>query len=302
MPRIVFIVVQLALLAVIILMSTLIVRKQMAEGTALPATPGASRPAEPDQTAPDGPKPFAHYQVIARRDLFKTPKDAEPAKAAIDIETLKPTNLKLKLWGTITGEDGMTRAVIEDQTKRRQAFYRAGDEISSAQLKMILREKVILSVKGEDQVLEIEKPSSTARPAAPRAAARRAGGRPEQTQPPPARSQPAQQKPARRTVRLKLSRLGPISEDPEDWNSYAAASPYKDENGASGLALNKITPSSPFRRLGIRNGDIILGINDQQVDNLGDVVKSLAAVSAGEELSLKIKRRGRERQLDFQFE
>ena len=74
------------------------------------------------------------------------------------------------------------------------------------------------------------------------------------------------------------------------------------EKGASGLALNKITPSSPFRRLGIRNGDIILGINDQQVDNLGDVVKSLAAVSAGEELSLKIKRRGRERQLDFQFE
>jgi general secretion pathway protein C len=299
MPRIVFLVLQLILLAGVVLVSASIVRKQTTVHDALTAKPPASDRPQPNQTPPERTKPFAHYQVIARRDLFKTPQNAELAKAAIDIETLKPTALKLKLWGTITGQDGMTRAVIEDQTKRKQAFYRAGEEVSSAQIKMILREKVILSVKGEDQILEIEKPSSTNRPAPPRRVAPHRDGRSEQGRPPTARAQKAA---SRRAVRLKLSRLGPISENPEDWQSYANAAPYKGGDGETGLMLNQITPSSPFRRLGIRNGDIILGINDQPVDNLEAILQSLAAISAGDELSLKIKRRGRERKLDFQFE
>jgi S1-C subfamily serine protease len=99
-----------------------------------------------------------------------------------------------------------------------------------------------------------------------------------------------------------LSRLGSISENPEDWSGYAAAAPYKDDEGTGGLMLNQITPSSPLRRLGIRNGDVILNIDDQPVGSLDDIMKSLAAISAGDELSLKIKRRGRERKLDFKFE
>lgn len=299
MPRIVFLVLQVILLAGIVLASVSIVQQKTADRDNLTEKPPATGQPETEKTPPDSPKPFGHYQVIARRDLFKTPKNAEPAKAAIDLETLKPTALKLKLWGTITGEDGMTRAVIEDQTKREQAFYRAGEEVSSAQIKMILREKVILSVKGEDQILEIEKPSSTARPAPPRSVAPRQNGRSGQARPP---SATAERSAPRRAVRLKLSRLGPISENPEDWNSYATAAPYKGGDGETGLMLNQITPSSPFRRLGIRNGDIILGINEQPVDNLDDILNSLGTISAGDELSLKIKRRGRERKLDFQFE
>ncbi len=299
MPRIVFLVLQLILLAGVVLVGASIVRQHTADQGPLTLKPPASDPSEPDQTTADRAKPFADYQVIARRDLFKTPKDAEPAQAAIDIEALKPTALKLKLWGTITGEDGMTRAVIEDQTKRKQAFYRTGEEVSSARIKMILREKVILSVKEEDQVLEIEKPSSTRRPAGPRAVAPRNNERPGQERP---TTEPARKTAARRAVRLKLSRLGPISENPEDWSSYANAAPYKGGDGETGLMLNQITPSSPFRRLGIRNGDIILGLNDQPVDNLDDILRSLGTIAAGDELSLKIKRRGRERKLDYQFE
>ena len=299
MPRIVFLVLQLILLAGVVLVGASIVRKHTADPGPLTLKPPANDSSEQDRTTADRAKPFADYQVITRRDLFKTPKNAEPTQAAIDIETLKPTALKLKLWGTITGEDGMTRAVIEDQTKRKQAFYRTGEEVSSARIKMILREKVILSVKDEDQVLEIEKPSSTRRPAAPRPATPRNNERPGQVRPPTA---PARKTVARRAVRLKLSRLGPISENPEDWSSYANTAPYKGGDGETGLMLNQITPSSPFRRLGIRNGDIILGLNDQPVDNLDDILKSLGTIAAGDELSLKIKRRGRERKLDYQFE
>lgn len=295
MPRIVFYILQVALLTGIVLVGLSIAQKQAPPEEAPPATASAPIKSKPDQKQQNRPKPFAHYQGIARRDLFRTPKADEPAPAAIDIEALKPTELKLKLWGTITGEDGMTRAVIEDLTKRQQAFYRAGEEVSSAKVKLILREKVILSVKGEDQILEIEKPSGTRRPvtakrATPAAQAQKA-------------RRPAESRaPASRAVRLKLSRLGPISENPEDWSKYASAAPFKDEDGVSGLMLNRITPASPLRRLGIRNGDVLLDINDQPVNELGDILKTLAQISAGEEMRLKIKRRGRERKLDFKFE
>jgi general secretion pathway protein C len=293
MPRIAFSILQLGLVAGIILAVFAIVQKQMPPED-VPATEASSL-SKPAQTPQDRFKPFAHYQIIAQRDLFQTPKDAQPEQAAIDIETLKPTALKLKLWGTITGEDGMTRAVIEDETQRQQAFYRAGEEVSSAQVKMILRDKVILSVKGEDQILEIEKPSGSARPA-PSARPARVGS------PPSAPNRPASPAPARRAVRLKLSRLGPISENQEDWGTYAATAPFKSDDGTVGLTLNRITPSSPLRRLGIRNGDVLLSIDDEPVSSLDEMVESLTEISAGDELRLKIKRRGRERMLDFTFE
>jgi S1-C subfamily serine protease len=66
--------------------------------------------------------------------------------------------------------------------------------------------------------------------------------------------------------------------------------------------INRITPSSPLRRLGIRNGDVVVSINDQPVGELGDIFGALMEVSEGEALSLNIKRRGRERQIDFLFE
>ena len=299
MLRVAFSILQLALVAGIVLVGLSIYRKQATIDEAATSTPPpAVEQASARQTS-DQPGPFANYQIIARRDLFRTPRDARPDPTAIDVDALKPTDLKLKLWGTITGEDGMTRAVIEDQTKRKQAFYRAGEEVSSAKVKMILREKVILSVQGEDQILEIQKPSSvasgtTARPAAVRSPR---ASRPRQVAP---SREPGTRAP--RAVRLKLSRLGTISEDPEDWSTYAAAAPFKGDDGSSGLILNRITPSSPLRRLGIRNGDVVMNINEEPISSLEDIIIPLTELSAGDAMQLNFKRRGRERRYDFKFE
>ena len=116
MPRFLFSALQLALVAGIILMGVSIYQKQkVIKGGDLLQPPTASRPKDGPKRR-DQPKPFSHYRTIAQRNLFRTPKADKATKAAIDIESLKPTDLKLKLWGTITGEDGMTRAVIEDQS------------------------------------------------------------------------------------------------------------------------------------------------------------------------------------------
>ena len=302
MPRIAFSILQLALVAGIIMAGLALFEKFKEPAEIKPAATAASDQAKAVARRQQQTKPLGHYQIIARRNLFRTPKGEKLDQAAIDIEALKPTELKLKLWGTITGQDGMTRAVIEDQAKRKQEFYRAGDDVSSAKVKMVLREKVILSVKGEDQILEIEKPASTAR-RGPAARAPR-GGSSARARPPAApRSSTAQSKtPQRRTIRMKLSRLESISDNPEDWSGYATTAPYSGDDGESGLQLSQIKPSSPLRLIGMRNGDVIMAVDDEPLAALDDLIKSLAEVSAGDEMRLKIKRRGRERDLDFKFE
>jgi general secretion pathway protein C len=300
MPRIVLTMIQIALFVVIVLTAGAIYQKQIGVAGLKKMTQTTNMTPAPTRNAEKPPKPYAAYQSIARRDLFQTPKETPPAATEIDLAALKPTELKLRLWGTITGEDGLTRAVIEDQIKKEQVFVRTGEEIASATIKMILREKVVLSVNGEDQILEIQQPTGLSRPGVVTSSAPVKANVMPVAAPPPASAQPS----LPRSIRMKLGRLGPISEDSEDWNKDTIASPFIDESGQdqAGLMINRITPSSPLRRLGIRNGDVVLRINDQPVSELSDIFEALLEVSEGETLSMNLKRRGTERQFDFQFE
>jgi general secretion pathway protein C len=100
--------------------------------------------------------PISYYNTIIKRNLFNTKKKADKIEP-FNIETLKQTDLKLKLWGTVTGDRGKTYAVIEEQKERKQNLYKVGDTIQNATVKIILREKVVLNVNGKDEILELEK-------------------------------------------------------------------------------------------------------------------------------------------------
>ena len=124
-----------------------------------PPVPAAGRALS---VGPESPGGVADYQAIVDRNLFNTGKKplAEPGKGAagIDVDKLKQTGLKLKLWGTGIGPDGQTYAVIEDPKTREQLLYRPGDTVQKAAVKMVLRQKVVLNVDGRDEVLIMEEP------------------------------------------------------------------------------------------------------------------------------------------------
>jgi general secretion pathway protein C len=101
--------------------------------------------------------PLSHYNAIFERNLFKTKAKADIKSSSINIDALKQTDLNLKLWGTVTGLEDKTYAVIEEAKTRKQNLYRVGDTVQNATVKVVLREKVVLNVDGKDEVLEIEK-------------------------------------------------------------------------------------------------------------------------------------------------
>src|SRR5210317_49810 len=92
---------------------------------ALPPTV-AARPVSPSGTSYSQPPP-GNYGAITKRNIFNSgTEEIAPKAQKVDIENLQQTALKLKLWGTVTGQNGRDYAVIEDTKTRQQDLYHAG--------------------------------------------------------------------------------------------------------------------------------------------------------------------------------
>ncbi len=131
----------------------------------LPVEEGAeSQIADAQPKAPvTQPKKHQDYKVIVERNLFKSylveKAPVKPEKTN-PLEGLENTSLDLVLMGTITGQAGRSRAIILEKAKRKQEIYYKGDFIQEAEIKNILRGKVILSYQGRDEILDMSEASS----------------------------------------------------------------------------------------------------------------------------------------------
>jgi hypothetical protein len=104
------------------------------------------------------PKRTVDYSIITSRNLFGPPPeettDAE-SEEALDDEELEPTTLDVVLMGTIDGTEQGSRAIILNKNDRKQELYQVGDTVEGALVKEIQRGKVILSVNGRDEMLDM---------------------------------------------------------------------------------------------------------------------------------------------------
>ena len=127
------------------------------EGSAIPAV------AAPSGSTPGvwPHRPLSYYQPIIDRNLLNTSTGRTANVDQIDITTLKKTDLKLKLLGTVTVDNDRRYAVIEDPEIRQQQLYREGSAVQKAVIKRIFREKVVLKVNGRDEILEAAKDRHT---------------------------------------------------------------------------------------------------------------------------------------------
>uniref|UniRef100_UPI0040565C82 type II secretion system protein N n=1 Tax=Candidatus Electrothrix sp. TaxID=2170559 RepID=UPI0040565C82 len=103
------------------------------------------------------------YEVIVRRNLFNSYTKEQAAENQSDnapLEKLETTTLELSLLGTIKDREGRSRAVILDRTENKQDLFYKGDYIQGAEIKKIMRGKVILSYQGNDEMLDMIETSS----------------------------------------------------------------------------------------------------------------------------------------------
>ena len=226
-------------------------------------------------------------QKVTRRNLFKVQVNGEQQKAQEPAEEilLEKTSLELTLWGTVTGQkkqDGW--AVINDRKTKEQELYRVNDTIQGAVIKSILRNKVILTVNGKDQVLEMDENQSSLKK---RGTARRSSdNRPKPT------SQPRQNTPTPERMPDKVSQSDQLFK----------TRPYIRNGEASGVMVYSIKRDSVAQLLGLRNGDIIQAVDDAEIQDVQDLEDFEESIGDHSDVTISILRRGKPKELVFSGE
>jgi general secretion pathway protein C len=236
-----------------------------------------------------GHRPFGDYRPILTRDLFKTSKTPLPtsAKKDVNLDDMEQTKLNLKLWGTVSGIEEQAYAVIEDTQKREQNLYRVGDSIQNAIVKMIRRAKVVLQVDGRDEVLAMEEIQQGKSGRAPRSR--------------PTRSTTREGSGRIRTQRVSMRRsmINEAINDVTKLMTQVKIQPHMKDGQADGLAISSIKPNSIFRRMGLRNGDILKKVGGQDIRTVDDALRLYDSMKSADSVSVEIERRGSLRNIDY---
>jgi len=220
------------------------------------------------------------YNIITQRNLFRTKIKSEKKSNPLNIETLKQTDLKLKLWGTVTGENETPYAVIEAQKEKKQNLYRAGDSIQNATVKKILEKRVILNVDGHDEILEMEKIRSAKKQMKPVKI----------------------QNPSDQNITVARSQIDNAIQNINDLMRQVKIRPHFLNGKPDGLFISNIQQDSIFARLGLRNGDILTGVNGKNIQSVDDALKLYQDLKSSSDVAVQIKRKGEVLSIGYHIE
>ena len=162
-----------------------------------------------------------------------------------------------------------------------------GDTIQGALIKQILREQVILTVKGKDEKLTMEK--------------KQAGKKVAKTRPstpfPGSTSKPRSQR-----ISLKRTQIDEAMNDVNALMKQAKIRPHFKNGKPDGLTLSRIKRNSIFTKLGLRSGDIITGVDGQEIQSVDDALKFYNSLKSASDVTLQVRRRGKLRDIEYSIE
>ena len=233
-------------------------------------------------------RPLSYYRSVNERNLFNLKED-EPQKAApkLDVEELKQTKLQLKLWGTVISGDRDSYAVIEDPKERSQNLYKIDDQVQNAVIKEIHREKVVLMVNGDFEILEMQEMKSGP-------AVRRAGARKRETQ--------REVQPTSSNVSLKREKIENAVGNLNTLMKQVRIRPHFKDGQPDGLTISGVRSGSIFSDMGLRNGDVIVGVDGQKIESVDDALGLYQNLQSANNVQVQIRRRGRLQNIDYQIE
>jgi general secretion pathway protein C len=246
--------------------------------TGAPGRTAERESAQARGVVPEIPKPaLDDFRIVWERNLFGAVARAGEDRREIDVTGLKPTRLNLVLLGTVSDDAGGGFAVIEEKDKKKQDLYRIGDTVASARVVRILRGVVVLRVGSDDEVLSMEEPRE------------------------PGPEGQGQEASKASVVSVKKSDIDTALGDMSKILTEARIRPYFTAGKADGFLITRITPGSLFQQMGLENGDIIQGVNNQTLESPERLLELYKGLKDGSEITLNLKRRGNEETLKYVF-
>ncbi len=231
-------------------------------------------------------EPAESYRVIAERNLFGTTTKAVTEKQTAATPAAQDVALLIDLRGTVAGGPKYGFAVIEEKGTRKQRLVKAGDLVAGAKVIRIKRNAIDLLVNDQERTLKMVETKEG--PIVPPP-----GGVPVPMASPAA---------SRGTIVISRSEIDQGLQDMGTLLRQAQIRPYFEGGVPDGFIISNIRPGSLYQKMGAADGDIIQEVNNQKIRTADDVMGLLNTIKAGTNMSMTIKRRGRQETLNYQFQ
>jgi len=205
------------------------------------------------------------------------------------LEALPATALtSLKLLGTAVGTEGMSTAVIENETSRSADVYRVGDKVAALTvLEQILPKKVILNRDGTREVLtsSVTEKSSVATPPprrgpTPRTPSTRIQSRPNYTM---------------------IERREWQDKDPYELLGKGKVTPAWKDGRVQGLQLQNIADNEHAQRLGLKEGDIVSSVNGVKIRSVDEAISLAGKLQQAPVIRVEVMRDGKPQTLTYRL-
>ncbi len=236
--------------------------------------------------------PLQGYRVVWKRNLFGVAPPAVAARDKVDLENiaLAGSDIGLKLIGTAVGKDPVRNyAIIETLSTREQVMYQEQERVGKVVIRAILRNNVVVeNADGTRRRLSVDEEPGKVRQAAVPAAA-----------PAPQLPQTAEMP---GVYQVKLAEIPASPEDVRKTVEELKLTPQTENGALSGFSVGRLRARDVLWQAGIRTGDVIKGVDDEEFQSPQDLEYFFQRLARGGEVSITAERRGRPVRLNVKIE
>ncbi len=277
--------INLLLTVVIVISVLLVVRDFLSYGVGANRMPeeGKDKQAATVQPVP----PLSDYSVVAGNNVFGFPPMEVRPLVGNGPSSAPPA--QVDLIGTVSGAMGYV-VVVRDS---KEEVYRRGQDIPGVgYLAAISRKYAVIKSGGNETKLPL-KDVAQVKEAGPRPGGARAG------------QAPAPQQFAKETSKssylVDRSAISEAIDNPARILTQARMLPQIKNGKQEGFVLSEVRPEGVFSQLGLRNGDVLLRINQMDMSGPGAALRAFTALRGLDKVELDILRDGQRQTLTYQI-
>ena len=237
-------------------------------------------------------RPLDDYHVVWDRNLFGVSKTAlnasGPEKMAVAKIAVAGKDFGLKLLGTVVASNPkLNSAVIDINATREQGIFRERERVGKAVISRILRNNVIIETDGgqrrrltvDDEITKKPQAAQASLPSYPESPA-------PAPQSPEIRESAGTFQVPRDVIQSSLSNIPALMEE-------VNISPHLSDGSPDGFLMRSVGSRNVLSRLGLRSGDVIKGIDDEELAGPEEAEMFFRRIAEGGDVTILVERRGR---------
>ena len=236
---------------------------------------------------------YSYFSPIVKRDLFntRTIKAVSKQRKAVVVEDIPVSQrLGLKLVGTIVGDPNkLSRAIVYNSKNGKYVLWKIGEELNGAKLEKVLRDQVVVSVKGKkERLITKTEPHSKEFTKRINRVNNSIGDLVKSTS-------------GDSVYTLSREGINKAFNDLPALLSGATAVPYR-RNGVSGFILRNVKSNSIYSKVGLKRGDVVVSVNGHALRNTSQLMQLYNDVRNQSEVKMNIVRHNQKKVLTYYLE